>query len=136
MSQTPSPSYIRGISSSFTTDIIGTSSFAVINWNLGDSDWLYGCTDLHVLHQQEVDRCKKIRNFRKTATTADVIAPLVRILESFEMPKLVYLSANGDTALDEIEEIESALISNQFDVLTTADLGEYLNYHFGDCQVL
>ena len=62
----------------------------------------------------------------------------LKTLEGFEIPKLVYLTGNRDAATrqsGEIEEIQSNLINNNFDVLTESDLGDYLDFHFGDCQV-
>ena len=62
---TPSPQYIRGITTSFAGDVIG-GRFAAVEWNFGDEDWLHECLDLHNLDQDHVERCKKLRIAKKS----------------------------------------------------------------------
>ena len=62
---TPSPQYIRGITTSFAGDVIG-GRFVAIEWNFGEEDWLHECLDLHNLDQDHVERCKKLRIAKKS----------------------------------------------------------------------
>ena len=71
INQTTSPSYIYGIAVSFIADIIGLGRLIVIDWHLGDNDWMAGCDDLHILDHNQLEKCKQRRIYRKIATPSN-----------------------------------------------------------------
>ena len=71
INQTTSPSYVYGIAVSFIADIIGLGRLVVIDWHLGENDWMVGCDDLHILDQNQLEKCKQRRIYRKIATPSN-----------------------------------------------------------------
>ena len=149
---TPSPQYIRGITTSFAGDVIG-GRFVAIEWNFGEEDWLHECLDLHNLDQDHVERCKKLRIAKKSTDLnndykSDIynsfISQLpVRYSDCELLPVDITFKGN-ETAIyvpitdlshyEKFKEFEEKLVHSGYEIYNRDDLGDYLEYHFGDCQ--
>ena len=149
---TPSPQYIRGITTSFAGDVIG-GRFVAIEWNFGEEDWLHECLDLHNLDQDHVERCKKLRIAKKSTDLnndykSEIYNSFINQLPVcyFDYEVLpVYITFKGnDTAIyvpitdlshyEKFKEFEEKLVHSGYEIYNRDDLGDYLEYHFGDCQ--
>ena len=153
---TPSPQYIRGITTSFAGDVIG-GRFVAIEWNFGEEDWLHECLDLHNLDQDHVERCKKLRIAKKSTNLnndykADIFASFISLLpvrtnQHFRFrPKLpteidfqgndtaIYVPITDLSHYEKFKELEEKLVHSGYEIYNRDDLGDYLEFHFGDCQ--
>ena len=149
---TPSPQYIRGITTSFAGDVIGGRFFA-IEWNFGEEDWLHECLDLHNLDQDHVERCKKLRIAKKSTDLNNdyksniynsFISQLPVCYSDYEVLPVYITFKGNDTAIyvpitdlshyEKFKEFEEKLVHSGYEIYNRDDLGDYLEYHFGDCQ--
>ena len=149
---TPSPQYIRGITTSFAGDVIG-GRFVAIEWNFGEEDWLHECLDLHNLDQDHVERCKKLRIAKKSTDLNNdyksniynsFISQLPVCYSDYEVLPVYITFKGNDTAIyvpitdlshyEKFKEFEEKLVHSGYEIYNRDDLGDYLEYHFGDCQ--
>lgn len=135
-SHTPSPQYIRGITTSFAGDVIG-GRFVAIEWNFGEEDWLHECLDLHNLDQDHVERCKKLRIAKKTTDLnsdykSDIYHSFISQLPGNETA--IYIPITDLSHYEKFKEFEEKLVHSGYEIYNRDDLGDYLEYHFGDCQ--